>query len=144
MFVFLFLGSNLTPIFGYFFGPSLGSFWAVLGLSWAVLGLSWACLGLSWTVLGLSWAILKPGSRFGTFKDDFGTISGSFRGSKFDFCFGNFGGHFWDKFLATFSTNFGAVLGSILVPDRPRRGPRWAQEGHQELQRPKNLILQKP
>jgi hypothetical protein len=49
-----------------------------------------------------------------------------------------------DHFLSTFWTTFGAILGTILGPDRPKKGPRWAQEGHQELERPKILHLQKP
>ena len=55
-----------------------------------------------------------------------------------------FGGHFWDQFLNTFWTTFGAILGPILGPDRAKKGPRCAQEGHQRLQRPKKLHLQKP
>ena len=35
-------------------------------------------------------------------------------------------------------------MGSILGPDRHRKAPRWDQEGHQELQRPKKLHLQQP
>ena len=49
-----------------------------------------------------------------------------------------------DQFWSTFWTTFGAILGTILGPDRPKKGPRWAQEGHQELERPKILHLQKP
>ena len=49
-----------------------------------------------------------------------------------------------DQILSTFWTTFGAISGTILGPDRPKKGRRWAQEGHQELQRPKILHLQKP
>ena len=45
--------------------------------------------------------------------------------------------------MSTFWTTFGAILGTILGPDRAKKGPRWAQEGHQELQRPKKLHFQK-
>ena len=92
-------------------GVVLGCLGAVLGLSWAVLGLSWACLGLSWTVLGLSWAILKPGGRFGTFKDDFGTILGFILGPKMLLYLGHFCGHVWDQFLDQFWRRFGGHFG---------------------------------
>ena len=51
--------------------------------------------------------------------------------------------HFLDQFLSTFWTTFGAILGTILGPDRPKKERRWAQECHQELQRPKILHLHK-
>ena len=57
--------------------------------------------------------------------------------------FGNFRNHFLDQILIFFSIIFGAILGTILGPDRHRKTPRWDQEGHQELQRPKKLYLQK-
>ena len=47
--------------------------------------------------------------------------------------------HLLDKFSNNWWTNFGPVLDQI----GPSRGQRWAQEGHQELQRPKELHLHK-
>ena len=55
-----------------------------------------------------------------------------------------FGGHFLDQFLDHFWATLGAILEAIWGPDRPKKGPRWAQESHEELQRPTNLHLQKP
>ena len=55
-----------------------------------------------------------------------------------------FGGRFLDQLFDHFWATWGAILGSILGPDRPKKGPRWAQDSHSELQRPQNLHLQKP
>ena len=51
---------------------------------------------------------------------------------------------FWNTFWSPFGPLLGSVLGSIWAPDRPKKGARCAQEGHQELQRPKKLHFQKP
>ena len=53
--------------------------------------------------------------------------------------------NFWGViFRTSFWTTLGAILGSILGPDRAKKGPKCSQEGHQRLQRPKKLHLQKP
>ena len=70
----------------------------------------------------------------------FGVILGAKIGLKFNLL----GGHLLDQFLNIFLTTFGAILGLILGPDRAKKEPRCAQEGHQRLQRPKKLHLQKP
>ena len=58
--------------------------------------------------------------------------------------FGFFGVIFWTTFWALFGPTFGPILESILGPDRPKKGARRAQEGHQEPQRPEKLHFQKP
>jgi len=44
---------------------------------------------------------------------------------------------FWSLFWSPFGPLLGSVLGSILAPDGPKKAARCAQEGHQELRRPK-------
>ena len=62
----------------------------------------------------------------GIFEPNFGAILGPKTG-----IFGvMFGSIFVDQILSTFWTTFGAILGVILGPDRPKKGPRWAQESH--------------
>ena len=51
---------------------------------------------------------------------------------------------FWSLFWSPFGPLLGSVLGSILAPDGPKKGARCAQEGHEELRRPKKLHCQKP
>ena len=57
--------------------------------------------------------------------------------------FGVFWGRFLDQFLNSVWTTFGAILGAILGPDRPKKAPKWAQEGHQELERPQKPAFAK-
>ena len=54
------------------------------------------------------------------------------------------GGSFLDLFLDNFGVFFGVIFGTVLGPDRAKKEPRWVQDGHGELQRPKKLNLQKP
>ena len=56
---------------------------------------------------------------------------------------GHFWGHFLDHFLVTFWTTFGDHFGAHFRTRSAKEGARWAQEGHQELQRPTKLHFQK-
>ena len=47
-------------------------------------------------------------------------------------------------FWTIFWTTLGSFWGLFSGPDRAKKEPRWVQEGHWELQRPKKLHLQKP
>ena len=157
-------GSLVKGIWGHL-GAILGSFQDILEPSWGHLGASWRHLGPSWghpepcwghlgrvlgilsylrAILGTSCARRVPEEAWvndvqifrGHFGVHFGVQSWPF--------WGDFGVHFLNQFLSTFWNTFGAILGTILGPDRAKKGRRWAQEGHQELQRPKILHLQKP
>jgi hypothetical protein len=46
--------------------------------------------------------------------------------------------------LMTFWVVVGTILETVSEADPPRKGPRWAHAGHQELQSPKKLHVQKP
>ena len=65
-------------------------------------------------------------------------------GDQNSLIFGNCWGPVFDHVLVTCWAMFGPILGPILGVDRPKKGARWAQEGHQELQRAKKQHFQKP
>ena len=52
-------------------------------------------------------------------------------------------GPFLDKFLNNFWFSFGRLLGARSGPRPAQEAPRWAPEGHQDLQSTENLHLQK-
>ena len=148
---------HLGAILGSFrgiFEPSsghLGAPWGHLGPSWGYLGPCWGHLGrilgiLSHlrAILGSSCARRLPEVPWANDAHFVGDLFGVHFGAQNWTCWGHFWAHFLEQFLSIFWTTFGAILGTILGPDRPKKGRRWAQEGHQELQRPKILNLQKP
>ena len=137
-----------------------GSILGCLKLSWAVFGAIWGYLRQSWAILGAFW------DRFWAILNNFETILGTsstlapktFGQSDF-FCYFwitsqtkrlqiwhllvIFGVTFLDHFLVTFWTTFGDHFGAHFRTRSAKEGARWAQEGHQELQRPTKLHFQK-
>ena len=146
-------------------GAILGSFRGIFEPSWGHLGASWGHLGPSWGYLEPSWghlgrilgilshlrAILGPSCARRVPEEAWVNDAQIIRG-HFGVYFGvqswpfwrDFWVHFLDQCLSTFCATFGGILGIILGPDRPKKGRRWAHAGHQKLQRPKILHLQKP
>ena len=146
-------------------GAILGSSWGISEPSWGRLGASWGHLGPSSGYLGPCWghlghilgilshlrAILGPSCARRLPEEawindcrNFGPQFWGHLGAQNLHFWGYFCVHLLDQFLNIFWTTFGSIFGTILGPNRPKNGRRWAQEGHQELQRPKILHLHKP
>ena len=53
------------------------------------------------------------------------------------------GGSFLDLFVDHFWVLFEVIFGTFLGPNRAKKEPRWAQEGHEELQSTKKYHFQK-
>ena len=48
-----------------------------------------------------------------------------------------------DHFLDHFWVISGAIFGTVLGPTRAKKEPRWAEDGHEELQSTKSIIFKK-
>ena len=111
--------------------------------TWDYLGVLEAILGHLGRILGPRASKKPPGwlcpcpltANLAHFGSHFGVQNLHFSGILWDY--------FFEHFLAICHTTFGHILGSILGTDRPKKGPRCAQEGHQELPRTKKLNFQK-
>ena len=109
------------------FGGHLGPFWVLLGAFLGQLGAILGNLRPSWAILGPSWeqellrqlrqAATKGGLLY------FSLFRSPFWDPKFVQVL-YFFGHFFDNLLVTVWATLGLILGSILGPDRPKKGAR--------------------